>query len=286
MDTSHSFGRPAALLLCGGGSRGAMEVGFYRALREQEIRIDLILGASIGALNGAYLAGGMPPEELARLWGNFRLRQAVRTNWRWLAHPRTQAGLFSLDPLRELLHRTLPVTRFEDLIIPLTVVTTDLECGEAAYWQHGDLIEPVIASLSLPGIFPPALVGGCRHLERGLANNVPLDKAVELGAHTVYMIQCVCAERCPAPPRGLVDLLVRGFSIALDGKYQADLQRFQNDAQIHVVRPQLTREIGLLDFRHGAELIETAYRQTLQHFTQAGLEKGTPNDNIPPGAFR
>lgn len=88
------------------------------------------------------------------------------------------------------------------------------------------------------------------------------------------------------PPGGLVDLLVRGFSIALDGKYQADLCRFQSQARIHVVRPQLAREIGLLDFRHGAELIETAYRQTLWHFTQAGLEKGIPSDDIPPGAFR
>ena len=280
MASTPSIAQPAALLLCGGGSRGAMEVGFYQALRELNIRVDLILGSSIGALNGAYIAGGMPPEELARLWRGFRLRQALRPNWRWLMHPRTQAGLFTLDPLRRLLRRTLPATRFEDLDIPLTVVTTDLECGEAVYWRHGDLIEPVIASLSLPGIFPPALVGGCRHADGGLANNVPLDKAVGLGARTIYMIECVCAERCRAPPRGLVDLLVRGFSIALDGKYQADLRRFQSDVQIHVVRPQLTREIGLLDFRHGAELIEAAYRQTLRHFTQAGLEKAIPAEYI------
>lgn len=264
---------PAALLLCGGGSRGAMEVGFYRALCERDIRVDLILGASIGALNGAYIAGGMPPQDMARLWRGFRLRQAVRPNWRWFAHPRTQAGLFTLDPLRELLRRTLPATRFEDLVIPLTVVTTDLECGEAVYWQHGDLIEPVIASLSLPGIFPPALIDDCRHVDGGLTNNVPLDKAVELGAQTIYIIECVCAERCLMPTRGLIDLLVRGFSLAIDGKYRSDRQRFQHLASLHTVRPQLAREIGLLDFRHSAELIEAACRQTLQHFTQADLEK-------------
>ena len=88
------------------------------------------------------------------------------------------------------------------------------------------------------------------------------------------------------PLGGLADLLVHGFSIALDGKYRADLRRFQSQARIHVVRPQLVREIGLLDFRHGAELMETAYRQTLRHFTQAGPEKGITSDDIPPGAFR
>ena len=82
--------------------------------------------------------------------------------------------------LRELLRCTLPATRFENLAIPLTVVTTDLECGEAVCWQHGDLIEPVIASLSLPGIFPPVLVSGCWHVDGGLANNMPLDKAWRL----------------------------------------------------------------------------------------------------------
>ncbi len=280
MATAATVVLPAALLLCGGGSRGAMEVGFYQALSERGIRIDLVLGASIGALNGAYIAGGMPPGELAKLWRDFRLNKALHPNWRWLAHPRTRAGFFTLDPLRELLRRTLPATRFEDLAIPLTVVTTDLGCGEAVYWQHGDLIEPVIASLSLPGVFPPVAVGGCRHVDGGLANNVPLDKAIELGARTIFMVQCVCAERCPMPPLGLVDLIVRGFSIALDGKYRADLERFQHRARLHVVRPQLPREIGLLDFRHSAELIEAAYRQTLRHFTQVGLEKRTR------GAFR
>lgn len=278
--------QPSALILCGGGSRGAMEVGFYQALTEQGIRLDLILGASIGALNGAYIAGGMPPEKLAQLWRDFRRNKALRPNWRWLAHPRREAGLFTLDPLRKLLRRTLPATRFEDLAIPLSVVTTDLECGDATYWRHGDLIEPIIASLSLPGIFPPVTVGGYRHVDGGLANNVPLDKAIALGARTIYMIQCVCAERCPMPPRGLVDLITRGFSIALDGKYRADLERFQHQAQIHVVRPQLPREIGLLDFRHSAELIEAAYRQTLQHFAGSGPEKEIPSDDILPGAFR
>lgn len=278
--------QPSALILCGGGSRGAMEVGFYRALTEQGIRLDLILGASIGALNGAYIAGGMPPAELAKLWRDFRRNKALHLNWRWLAHPRREAGLFALDPLRRLLRRTLPATRFEDLAIPLTVVTTDLECGEAAYWRHGDLIEPVIASLSLPGIFPPVAAGGCRHVDGGLANNVPFDKAIELGAQTIYMIECVCAERCPMLPRGLVDLIVRGFSIALDGKYRADLECFQRHARIHAVRPQLAREIGLLDFRHSAELIEAAYRQTLQQLAQANPPQRTPGVDTRPDGLR
>lgn len=254
---------PTALVLCGGGSRGAMEVGFYKALTEFGVRADFILGSSIGALNGAFIAGGMAPSELARLWTEFRLTRALNLNWAWLRHGRYSPGFFSLGPLRALLRRTLPATRFEDLAIPLTVVTTDLDSGSALYWHgKGDLIEPVIASMSLPGIFPPVEIAGRLQVDGGLTNNVPLDKAEELGARVAYLIECACAERCARPLRGWTDIVVRSFSIALGGRYAAELRHFHGRLDVVAVRPQLDREVDLLDFRHSAELIEAAYHQT------------------------
>lgn len=262
--------RPAALVLCGGGSRGAMEVGFYQALAEFGVQADFILGSSIGALNGAYIAGGMTPSELGRLWSEFRLSRALPMNWALLLRPRRHPGFFSLAPVRSLLRRTLPATRFEDLAIPLTVVTTDLESGRACYWHgSGDLIEPVIASMSLPGIFPPVEIDGRLHIDGGVTNDAPLDKAQELGARSIYLIECACAEHCPRPLRGWADILVRSFSIALDSKYRAELMHFHNRIDIHSVRPQLDQEIGLLDFRHSAKLIEAAYRQTRAHLERS-----------------
>lgn len=264
---------PAALILCGGGSRGAMEVGFFEALTEFDVQPDFIIGSSIGALNGAFIASGMAPSELARLWSEFRRSQAFGINWAWLRDWRRSPGFFSLGPLRALLRRTLPATRFEDLAIPLTVVTTNLESGGAVYWHgSGDLIEPVIASMSLPGIFPPVEIGGRLHVDGGLANNVPLDKAEELGAGVVYLIECVCAERCPEPLRGWTDILVRSFSITLACKYAAELKHFRGRLEVHVVRPQLDREVGLLDFRHSPELIATGYHQTRAYLERLGCQ--------------
>jgi NTE family protein len=265
---------PAALVLCGGGSRGAMEVGFYQALTECGIKVDFILGSSIGALNGAFIAAGMSPSELVQLWREFRLSRALSVNWAWLLHPRRRPGFFSLAPLRNLLRRSLPVTRFEDLPVPLTIVTTDLESGSAYYWHgQGDLIEPVIASMSLPGIFPPVEFEGRLHVDGGVANNAPLDKAHELGARSVYMIECACAERCARPLQGWSDILMRSFSVALDSKYRAELRHFHEHIQIHTVRPQLDREVDLLDFRHTEELIEAAYRQTREQLARWGVDQ-------------
>ena len=124
MRTIRDIESPTALVLCGGGSRGALEVGFYRAVRELGLPVDMVLGSSIGALNGACIASGMPPDELADLWRIFRRRDAVRWNWRELVTAHRCSGLFSLDPLRRLLRRTQPVTPFEDLTIPRIVTTT------------------------------------------------------------------------------------------------------------------------------------------------------------------
>lgn len=260
---------PVALILCGGGSRGALEVGFYRALHELGLSVDFIIGSSIGALNGAFIAGGMPPDDLAALWRGFRREHGIRWHLRWLLDPRRRPGLFTLDPLRDLLRRTLPATRFEHLAVPFSIVTTELQSGKAVYWaDNGDIIEPLVASLSLPGLFPPVEIGRGQFVDGGIANNVPLDQAVALGARHILMIQCVCCEGRAAPYRGLINILARSFSIALDCKHTTDLMHFGGHARIHIVRPRLAKEISLLNFRHTAELIEAGYVQSLAHFNQ------------------
>lgn len=260
--------RPAAVVLCGGGSKGAMEVGFCRAIRELGVPVDFIIGSSIGALNGACIAAGMSAAEMAELWRTFRPRDAIRFSLRGLLTPRRHPGLFDLDPMRRRLRQLLPVTRFEDLATPLIVVTTELQQGKPAYWSgSGDIIEPVIASMSLPGVFPPVEIEGRQFVDGGIANNVPLDKAVELGARTILMIHCTCCEPSHGPFQGVVRVLVRSFAIALDRKFSAELERFGALVRMHIVQPRFPHEVDLLDFRYTAELMEVGYRQTLEYFS-------------------
>lgn len=259
---------PVALVFCGGGSQGAMEVGFYQAIQELGLPVNLVIGSSIGALNGACIAAGMPAAEMAQIWRSIRRRDVARFTLRGVFTPRRHPAFLSLDPLRQLLRKVLPVTRFEDLLIPLTIVTTDLQRGQPVYWSGaGDIIEPLIASMSLPGVFPPVEIDGHQFVDGGIANNVPLDKAVEQGAKTILMVYCTCCEASPRPFQGLVPVLIRSFSIALDRKFSAELERFGRLVRVHSVRPRFPREIDLLDFRYTEELIEIAYRQTLEYFS-------------------
>lgn len=223
----------------------------------------MILGASIGALNGAFLAAGTEFARLERLWREFRLRKAVRPNWRWPLSPRTRPGFLDLSPMRAILRHELPVTRFEDLDIPLTIVTTDLASGAAHYWGgEGDLVEPLIASMSLPGVFPPVRLGGSLHIDGGVADNAPLGRARQLGAERVFMIECACATPCARPPAGWSGIVGRAFEIALSGKHRLELEAHRATTELFRVVPQLDVAPGLLDFSAAEALIARGYAQT------------------------
>lgn len=269
-------GSATALVLCGGGGHGALEVGFARALTELGIRYDRILGTSIGALNGAFLAGGMSPGDLAALWKDARLWRLVRPNWSWILHPCTRPGLLSLSPLGRFLERNLPMHRFEDLKIPLTVVTTDLVTGKACYWEGpGDIVAPLLASMSLPGIFPPVTLREHPHIDGGVADNAPLGRAAGLGIRRALMIECACADPCRRPPSGLTGILGRTFEIALARNHRAELARHARRMEIVRVVPRLDSDPELLDLSQAEALMEIGYFQSMSALPALLVEGAT-----------
>lgn len=264
--------RPVVLVLCGGGARGAMEVGFYQALVELRIPIDRVIGSSVGALNGAFIAAGLPPGKLAELWCGIRRRDIAKANWKDLLHPRRLTGLWSLEPMRELLEATLPVFTFEELALPLTLTTTDIQTTQTVYWsESGDLVGPVLASMSIPGLFPPVVIAGHQYVDGAIANNVPLDRALDQGARTALFALCTCCTPAILPVSGLVNILTRSFMAALNVKYQSDVKHYRDRLDLHIIEPRYGQEVGLLDFSHTRELITAGYRETMEYFSRLNL---------------
>ena len=156
------------------------------------------------------------------------------------------------------------------------VTTTELNNGSAVYWgERGDVIEPVVASMSIPGIFPPVILDGQLHVDGGIANNVPLDFAARQGACELYLIDCFCDGQCLRPPRGLVQVLMRSFSTAVGGKYEADRAHFRDRKKIVRVRPKFNNNIDLLDFSKSREFIQAGYEATLAAMDAAQNETAT-----------
>ncbi len=274
--------RPVALVLCGGGARGAMEVGFYQALAELQIPIDMVIGSSVGALNGAFIAAGVPPEKLAELWCGIRRRDIAKLNWKGLLHPSRLTGLWLLEPLRELMEAALPVFTFEELALPLTITTTDIQTTQAVYWSgSGNLVDPVLASMSIPGLFSPVVIGGRQYVDGAIANNVPLDRTLAQGARTALFALCTCCTPAAMPVSGLVHVLTRSFMAALNVKYQSDVRHYQSQLDLHVIEPRYGREVGLLDFTHTRELITAGHRETMEYFSTLEFDLNAEVERSP-----
>ena len=166
--------------LAGGANLGAVQVGMLSALLEAGIRPDAVIGTSVGALNAAYLAtdptpGGM--ERLADLWGSLRRREVFPLSLRGM----TQALLarhyffFPSVGLRRLIRRArLGFARLEDAPIPLHVVATDLESGEAMVLSEGSVTDALLASAAIPAIIPPVEIGGRLLVDGGVVASIPM----------------------------------------------------------------------------------------------------------------
>ncbi len=149
--------------------------------------------------------------------------------------------MFGNNNLRDLLRRRLPVRSFSELRIPLAIVGADLETVEAVVLTEGDLIEAILASTALPGLFPPIPLQGRRLVDGGLSNNVPIDLAIERGTERVIGMLCGCAKGLPARAN-FVTVLGQSFSLAINARYRCDVHMYQPRAELHILKPCLRPE--------------------------------------------
>src|SRR5579863_3222094 len=178
-----------AFVLGGGGVLGAHEVGMLRALAEREIEPDLVLGTSIGAVNGAFFAadptrGGV--ERLTELWrdSSWSERSPAATLRRLSTLARSGTHLQSLSEMRERLAALLPVRRVEELRLPFQCVAASIERAAEHWFDSGPLTEVVLASCAVPGILPPIPIDGEHFIDGGIVNSIAVSRAVMLGART------------------------------------------------------------------------------------------------------
>lgn len=191
------------LILTGGGNRGAAQAVALGALFETGFEPELIVGVSVGAINGAYLAFHPNLKGVAAIWRIWRGLDEEALYGRRLHRLRTLAALvlgrpaaFSNRGLRRLLERELPSRRFEDTRLPFVVTATHLETGTARAIGTGDIVQAVLASAAVPVHLPPVLVDGERLIDGAIADPVPLHLVAAHGLTGAAVIEpghdCSC----------------------------------------------------------------------------------------------
>ena len=259
-----------ALVLCGGGAQGAAEIGFYQAMVEQGIKPDFIIGTSIGAVNGAFIASGLEIEELKELWNGISTQKLYRFNPELLWKGGNASSLFKPSGLKRFLNNQLPVKTFEDLDIPLTVVATDLQKAGSVYLDEGPLLPALMASSAIPVYFPPQKINGRQLVDGGITNNIPIDKAYKLGADTIYCMLSTCRHMFKNSVEGLYNMVIRTAQVSQHQKLRGDLQVISQQADLYLLDLCINTQLNsMLDFSKTEMIIDEAY-----HFAQKALEQG------------
>jgi NTE family protein len=271
-----------AFVLGGGGVLGANEVGMLRALAEAGIRPDLVVGTSVGAINGAFVAAD-PDRAAARLtglWQGEGLRQAFseRLLGRAARLARSGTHLHSLEPLAQMLGAELPGASFADLKLPFQCVAASIEHASARWFAEGPVVPAVMASCAVPGLLPPVQIGGEHFFDGGLVDSIPVGRAVALGARTVYVLHVGRIERPLSVPRRPWQVGLVAFEIARRHRFHEDLAALPDGVRVHVLpaggdrRPSDLAQLRYRD-RTGAGVgvsIERAYAASAGYLARAG----------------
>ena len=255
---------PLALVLSGGGSKGALQVGMYRALCEVGLEPDFLVGCSVGALNGAFIAAGVGPRALARGWSDLSRSDLFRFDWTLLWRWLSSEALFRQGTFRRFLEERLPVRRFDELNVPLHVVSTHLSMGTPCHWSEDDLVEAVLASCSVPGLLPPVYAhGGVPHVDGSLGDNLPVARARELGAQRIVAMTARTCDRCDPKRVGIGDVIGRAFSIAADCTLRRMADEVRDDPDLLLLQPDLGEQVYALDFSESERLVQAGYEYAL-----------------------
>jgi NTE family protein len=268
-----------AFVLGGGGVLGAGEVGMLRALLEAGITPDVVLGTSVGALNGAFLAAEPTVEttvRLAELWRQLSAEGGVFSGSlasRVGRAVRTQTHLHGRGPLRQLLAEHLPVERIEDLAVPFQCVAASIERAAEHWFTSGSLSDAVMASAAVPGLLAPVRIDGEHFLDGGLVNSIPVSRAVELGARTVYVLQVGRIERPLTPPTRPWEVALVAFEIARRHRFATDMARLPDGVAVHVLptgdeAPDGLAQLRYRDVRSVGRRVERAHLATAEYLAQ------------------
>lgn len=155
-------------VLSGGGCRGFAHLGVVKALQEHNIYPSAISGTSAGAIAGAFIANGFTPDEVMEMfYAKFKLNPLALHGFR--------LGLLSMKTIRDFLQKNLRITQFEQLTMPFYVTATNFIDGSQTIFNKGNIIDAVVASSSIPVVFPAFLIDGIPYVDGAVSNNLPVE---------------------------------------------------------------------------------------------------------------
>ena len=277
-------------VLAGGASFGALQVGQLQALMEAGVVPDLIIGCSVGALNGAAAAGHWSSGNLERI---FEVWQDLTTDFVFpgkragkIAHiARGHSGVCDTSGLRQIADWCLePHQDIAELPIRCMVITTNFDQGISQAHTSGDATV-LVASAALPGMFPPVVLDGERHVDGGVLDRVPVAKAAAAGARRIWVLDPSVNTTHWVPEKATaLDVLISSFNLSTHAQSQAGTDAYPNSQVIALPGPDLGDLRGH-DFSKSRWLMDAGYHLSVPVIATA-LAEPAPDVSKPAEALR
>ena len=266
------------VVMGGGGVKGMAHAGAWRAVLESGLPISELIGTSIGGLVAVCLGGGMTWQRLYERAAVFQKPDIVALNrWALLFNGIRQQSVFREEPLRGFIDSILPVERFDQLNMPVSLNAVALETGATLWFGAAGrtdlpLVDAVYASCALPIFYPPALIEGGYYVDGGVNDGLPIEMAVQRGATLIIAIDVGAGEvrdSGDTVSRGMVAIHHRVTEIMGFARKKAMLENWVGPQLIYV-RPRLDA-YSTFDFGKTDYFLEEGYRATRDALMRAGI---------------
>jgi NTE family protein len=226
-----------ALVLAGGSTRGAIQIGMLQVLAEHGFVPDRIYGSSVGAINGVGFAADPTREGVERMtqvWLRIKREDVYpqgRLHGPWL-YLQQRDAVYANTGLRAIVEEGFPYERLEDAPVPVEVVATSLVDGGERWFTYGPAVDAVLASAAMPAIFPPVEIDGERYIDGGVVDNVPIQRAIDGGATRIVVLLCSPPVFQPPVSRRPVEGMVNALFIAIHARFVRDMAHLPGDVEV------------------------------------------------------
>lgn len=248
-----------------------------RSLASRGVTADMVVGSSVGALNGAYYAGDPTIDGVRRLetiWRGLHRRDVFPLRWRTtLGFLYRRDFLIASDGLRALVERNLAYRNLEDAKIPVHIVATDVLTGETVVLSQGPAAEAIIASAAIPAAFAPVQFNDRYLADGAVSSNTPVKAAVARGAQRLIVLPTGYACALDEPPVGAVANALHALTLLVARQLVSELQALDDSIDFFVLPPLCPLVGSPYDFSHTDELIERAAASTEAWIARGGLDR-------------
>lgn len=237
------------LVLSGGGTRGFAHLGVVSALYDQGIHPEIISGTSAGAIVGAFIAAGMDPQDVLKIFKKGWLFSYTKIHF-------PVDGLFKLGGLKEVILQKIETKNIEDLEIPLVICVSNLNTGKIEYIRKGKLAEFVLASASIPLLFSPVEIDGVQYVDGSVLDNIPLSPIRDKCDRTIV------SNISPIQPKTRVKNLVQVAARTMYMSVNVNLAQIKSQSDIYI-EPNNIADYDIMSLSRAEELYELGYQSTL-----------------------